>query len=481
VLADLDAQIAALRDRVPPSPDLPRLEAQRAQVAAQHAAKVAEHAAAQSDPAYVAAQPVAAEAARLLDQVRQAQKSLADDSFRQGLDAALEAVNAAKDAFNDLARVDAAVGEATFAVLDRDVTDLIVQRQRAGDRWFPGFMEDLTWNVPTGILLEAPPFTYRTYVRIGSTLFPMDDVLPPVAGTRPGTTTVEVLPGAQVQTRQTQIGGGDDGLVRVRTTSLLRASAPRVRVRLGMGTYCGQLDIQEVTAAPVESNGIVATPTAQRYRLVPRTDRLLFTQTATATYQTPVLGPDLQSRCSLHSDAYSAAVRSGRPTSDLMFWSDVAQWDRTASRRVGDLGLVCDFPPEAIRYGEGVRREAEWISQLTVWEAAALFLERAGAPTTDAPAGSPLVAAFLRLFPDPMAWSSALQRMCEANPVCELTLADPALFDEHCTTVPDGRGGTVRRCTRQSLLASFEFFRGGAYWEPRTMSSTIGFRLRAAP
>jgi hypothetical protein len=167
---------------------------------------------------------------------------------------------------------------------------------------------------------------------------------------------------------------------------------------------------------------------------------------------------------------------------DMLFWSDVAQWDLTARRRIGDLGMVCDFPPEAVRFAEGVRREAEWMSQLAVWETAAMFLELAGAPpSSPVPPSSPLVETFLRLFPNPTQWSSALQRMCQNGPVCQLSLADPAVFDERCTTEPDGRGGQLTRCVRQSLWTSFEFQRSGAYWQPMQLTSRIGFRLKAAP
>ena len=482
-LAEVDVLIAKASQTTPPDPLLPDLQTQRARVAGELITRRTELAAVRADPTYVAAWAVAAEADRILDRVRQAQKSLSDQSQNGGLTAALEAANAAKVAFNALARVDAAVGEAAFPVFDADVIDLISQRQSVGGRWYPGFVENLAWHVPTGILLESPPFTYRIYKRIGSIILPIDEVLPPIAGTPPGTTAVEVLAPGQVQQRQTQIGAGDDGIVRVRTTDLLHALAPRVRVRLGMGTYCGQVEIQEVTSPSSESpDGVVATPTATHFRLVPRSDQLLFTQTAVAKFETPVLGPELRSRCVLHSDAYTSAVRSGTAVQDLLFWSDVTQWDLTARRRVGDLGMVCDFPPEAVRYGEGVRREAEWISQLTVWETAAMFLEMAGAPpSSPPPPTSPLVDAFLRLFPDPAQWSSTLKRLCQNGPVCQLSLADPAVFDEHCTTEPDGSGGQVTRCARQTLWTSFEFWRSGAYWQPMQLTSRIGFRLKAVP
>jgi hypothetical protein len=482
-LAEVDAQIEKASRSSPPNPHLPELQAQRTRLAGDLAARRSELMAVRADPSYLAAWAVAAEADRILDRVRQAQKSLADQSASSGLDAALEAANAAKVAFNDLARVDAAVGEADFPILDAEVIDLIWQRQRSGERWFPGYIENLAWQVPAGILLESPPFTYRIYKRFGSIILPMDEVLPPIAATSPGTTAVEVLAAGQVLRRQTQIGGGDDGIVRVRTTSLLQAQKPRVRVRLGMGTYCGQVEVKEVTKPPAESSeGVLAAPAAKRFRLVPRSDRLLFTQTAVADFETPVLGPELRSRCFLHSDAYSAAVRGGTSAKDMLFWSDVAQWDLTARRRVGDIGMVCDFPPEAVRFSEGVRHEAEWISQLAVWETAAMFLELAGAPpSSPPPPTSPLVEAYLRSFPDPAQWSSALHHMCQNGPVCQLALADPAVFDEHCTTEPDGHGGQVTRCAKQSLWTSFEFQRSGAYWQPMRLTSRIGFRLKEVP
>lgn len=482
-LAEVDALIAQASQSNPADSRLPELQAQRARIASDLSAHHSELSAVRADSSNLTAWAVAAEADRILDRVRQAQRSLADQSASNGLDAALEAANAAKAAFNSLARVDAAVGEASFPLLDAGIVDLIVQRQRAGERWFPGFIENLAWHVPTGILLESPPFTYRIYKRIGSILLPIDEVLPPIADTEPGTTAVEVLAPGQVQQRQTQVGAGDDGIVRVRTTDLLQTQTPRVRVRLGMGTYCGQVEVQEVTKPPAESSeGLIATPAAKRFRLVPRSDKLLFTQTAVANFETPVLGPDLRSRCFLHSDAYSAAIRGGTSEKDLLFWSDVAQWDLTARRRVGDIGMVCDFPPEAVRHADGVRREAEWISQLAVWETAAMFLELAGAPpSSPPPPASPLVEAYLRLFPDPAQWSSALQRMCRNGPVCQLSLADPAVFDEHCATEPDGRGGQVTRCSRQTLWTSFEFQRSGAYWQPMQLTSRIGFRLQAVP
>ena len=478
-LAQLDASIASISAANPADPRLPDLRSQRTAVAGQLDARRADLEATRSNRSYVAAWAVKAESDRLIDEIRRRQDILAAHSQTGGLDAALEAANAAKVAFNDLSRVDAAVGEATFPIFDREMAELIVQRQRAGERWFPGFMENLTWHIPTGVLLESPPLTYKISRRIGSMIITMDDVLPPIAGTEPGTTTVEVLPAEQIQERQTQIGGGADGVVRVRTTSLLRSNAPRVRVKLGMGAYCGNVDVQEVAGAPAEGpDGVTATPTATHFRLVPRSNQLLFEQTAIAKFETPVLGPELRSRCRLHSDDYVRTVRAGRSARDLFFWTDVARWDLTANRRLDQLGIVCDFPPDAILYGQGVRRDAQWQSQLTVWETAALFLERAGAPAPTRPAtGTPLLRSFLRQFPSPMLWSSTLRRICQEHPVCELALVDPAVFDPRCIQLPDGS----RRCTTSQLQTGFEFLRTGATWEPKEFSSSIGFRLRPVP
>lgn len=421
-----------------------------------------------ADPADAAALVAFDRYQPLLERVALARAAL-DAHAAVDLDAALFAANAAKETFNDLARVDVAIGEAPMPVWSDAAISLIVNGCTTHDLCFvPGSVENLSWQVDAGINSEFPPFTFTLYERAGSLLLPLPPVALPSDRPIPGSTSIEILPERQVTERHTVVAVDSQGQPRERVTAQLIVQTPVARVRLGMGTYCGQVREVEARERVLDADDVVVKAVAPQYRYEPRAEGGFVTR-AFGHYETPVSGKAMRAECRIQSTDYLRGLQSSPgdtrfDPSRFLALDDVARWD------LSQFGMHCDFPVDDAQ-PESLRRAALEISQLALLESIATFSSfsveqlRPAEPLRATPVAEPVLGAFERLQPDRQLWSAQHLQLCGA-PICDLELPAADLFDVRCSE---------DACEQTTIDTRFSVIRSGVYWEPKSLDSSVRF------
>lgn len=372
-LEDLLEELHALRAEqlAQPTPDpelLAQLESEIENLEAEVERTWLERDALLSDPDYLQALPLETEHEQLLNALATALDAMGRHD--SGMGDLLTAQNEAKSAFNALARTTVATGEAAFPVLDFLYFSLFLQHPKpAGIPLVPGVVMDLRWEIPAGIKEIIPPFTYRLYQRVGSTLLPIDEVVPPGPGPEPGSTVVEIIEDPE-QTLPVEwaIAQGSDGEVFSRSVKRLIGHRPRARVSLGLGTYCGHVEQASNTRTVEVTDDLVAEVVQTHFRFVQRGSVEVFPQTIHGSYRSPVRGPSLHARCSIDLEDYARLHGRHGPAvrPDFPFWTDSHAWDETLAHRLAKRGVRCQFPHPVQPWDPDLQRRVRTVSELAL-------------------------------------------------------------------------------------------------------------------
>jgi hypothetical protein len=348
--------------------------------------------------------------------------------------------------------------------------------KRGGMHFVPSAVENIAWSIDQGAIDVTPPFQYDIYMRIGTSLVSLGNLAPFSVGPMPGSTVITTTNPSDVTVQQTLVGK-DDTNSYVRQANVLGVPSPHVAVRLGLGAYCGAISSQTVQrTAPPASDGLSAAVTYARYSYVPSDPTKLFVRTAHGAYETPVMAPPMQARCSIDSEDYLARL-GGKPhdsTSPFWAWQSATSWGPMLRERLKNAAVRCEFPDDAVLTDDALRTAAREIEQVAVSEATTRFTVFAGGgvPAHTAAAATELDA-FKRAVPDAELWSPTMESLCGGPPTCHLGAVDPAVFDEICTPQ-----GNETLCSKQYASVWYWFQRTGAYSKPLQLESDVSFTVR---
>jgi hypothetical protein len=446
------------------------------QCAAQIAQLQAQRQTVANDPTYVAAWAVEAQGAALLDVAVQAEDALhayADTNMQEALDA----VNAAKTNYNDLARTDAAYGQSAFPVWDPDMLNLVAANGgvRKGIHFVPSAVENISWTIDQGAIDVTPPFQYNIYARVGTSLVSLGSLAPWTIGPMPGSTVITTTKPSDVTTQQTVVAQ-DDTYTYVRTANILGVPSPQVSARLGLGAYCGAMTTTAVQqSTPPASDGLSASVAYTQYTYERSDPTTLFVRTAHGAYETPVVAPSMLARCTVDSADYVARLGS-KPhdsTSPFWAWQSATDWGMAMLERLKNDAVRCEFPSASILTDDALVLTAREIEELAVSEATTRFtlLSNGGPPAYTA--ATPVeLNAFAHADPDPEMASPTMQSLCGGEPTCHLNAVDPAAFSQICTTQ-----GNETDCSQLEAAVWYSIQRTGAYYKPLTLESDVSFTV----
>ena len=475
-ISTLVAQIALLEKQSPPgdTAELARLRTELANVQKLSAALSADRAAMLAEPSYQAALSVQAENQRLLDVVAAA-RDAKEEHEQHGFDEALEAVNWAKRAFNDLARTDVASAEAAFPVWDPQMLELLVSKPVPGVKLVQGMVGNLWWDLPSGTRNVIPPLSYDVFERIGNSLFPVDELVPLSAdGVESGSTVIEVITDQQTLAEDVLLASASDGTAFKQTVRTLAVPAPKVRVRIGMGTYCGNVEESRAPVAhPGLSGGNVSiAPQRAMYRFIPREPQRLFEHAAFGHFSTPMLGPSLRVRCTIESTAYQSAIKLVKGD-EYAFWAKPHAWDETAPARLAKRGIVCDLPVASLLWDPSLEQAARELSELAANETTLGFMALANDGAAEARlSAAPKGESDLWIDEKLGAKLPPPNVVCVRAP-CDIELVDPKVFDPVCDKLR-------KRCVVKTLRYTYEIVRPQIYWKPMELRSTVAFTIASA-
>jgi hypothetical protein len=161
-------------------------------------------------------------------------------------------------------------------------------------------------------------------------------------------------------------------------------------------------------------------------------------------------------------------------SSPFWAWQSANDWGPALAERLKNAAVRCEFPDEKLLTDDALRLTAREIDEVAVSEATTRFTLYANqGPPARAAATTGELDAFKRGEPDAELWSPTMEALCSGAPTCHLGAADPAVFDEHCTTQ-----GNQTMCSKQYFSIWYWFQRTGAYYKPLQLQSQIAFTIK---
>jgi hypothetical protein len=331
------------------------------------------------------------------------------------------------------------------------------------------------WELREGAVDVYPPVTFQIlqkspnggYVPDRSFELPFDRI-------ESGSTVFRATDPDDIEETKTVLGRSSDGNAVVRYTVALRSRAPRVKLRLGMGAYCGTLTSQSVVARTGQSSdgSLQAEQQTEQYAMTTSSDAGIVSRLSLATIETPVIGPPFEAACVLDSDDYVLAYRRGQ-VDYAWRWQREGYWDESVVARAEKAGIRCKYPKLPSWADVGLRKAADQVVQNTLADLTAYFTEVANQGQVTASSATSLELFEWKLaHPEVSLWPPRTRSICGGEPICSIPPVNPSIFDEVCTSSDEGMS-----CYRSWLQVSYSTARSGAYFKPFTLASMLDFRI----